>query len=41
VVFPSYSRRNSTSQLDHDSYLPIPFQFSIIHISSYYRRYIV
>jgi hypothetical protein len=43
VVFLSPSRRmpDSTLKLGHDGFLPNPFQFIIIHLSSYHWRYIL
>jgi len=38
---PPGEYRDSTLKLGHDRFLPNPFQFIIIHLSSYHRRYIV
>jgi hypothetical protein len=39
--FSQALQANSTLKLGHDGFLPNPFQFIIIHISLYHRRYVV
>jgi hypothetical protein len=39
--FPQSLQANITLKLGHDCFLPISFQFIIIHFSPYHRRYIV
>jgi hypothetical protein len=39
LLSPSIELRDSPLKLGHVRFLPNPFQFIIIHLSSYYRRY--